>query len=249
MPKADLNLIKCENLAFGYDGSTALRDLNFSLEEGGRLCVAGENGSGKSTLLRGLLGLLPPLEGFLRKSPALKTAETGYLPQESAVQRDFPASVFEVTLSGRQNRRGLRPFYTKADRAAAAEKLELLGIADLSRKSYRELSGGQRRRVLLARALCAAGKLLLLDEPAAGLDPLVQDSFYKLLNKVNVEQGVAIIMVSHDMAGILEFAGNAGKVLHLAGRQVFFGGAEQYRQTEAGKRFLYGTGGGAPQIA
>lgn len=233
-----MDLLTCENCAFGYDGDMVVRALDFSIEEGGRLCIAGENGSGKSTLLKGLLGLLPPGEGVLRRSPALGATDTGYLPQESAAQRDFPASVFEVALSGRQNRRGLRPFYSRADKAAAAENLALLGIAALCRKSYRELSGGQRRRVLLARALCASGKLLLLDEPAAGLDPVVQGELYRLLDRINREQGTAVVMVSHDMDGIMDFAGKGGKVLHLSGCQAFFGGVDEYRQTEEGRRFL-----------
>ncbi|MDR1506831.1 MAG: ATP-binding cassette domain-containing protein [Treponema sp.] len=249
-----MSLLFCENLSFGYDGTAVLRDLNFSVETGERICVVGENGSGKSTLLKGLLGLMPPLGGILRKSPELKTRETGYLPQESAVQRDFPAAVFEVVLSGRQNRRGLRPFYTKKDKAAALEAISALRLENVRKSCFRELSGGQRRRVLLARALCAAEKFLLLDEPAAGLDPIVQGELYNLLDSVNTERGITIIMVSHDMREALEFAGVRGKVLHLAGKQLFFGSAGEYRESEPGRQFLKtpelppGTGrGGSPR--
>jgi zinc transport system ATP-binding protein len=234
-----MSLLACENLSLGYDGTAVLRELNFSVEAGERLCVVGENGSGKSTLLKGLLGLMPPLGGVLRKSPGFRARETGYLPQESAVQKDFPAAVFEVVLSGRQNRRGLRPFYTKKDKATAAEALGMLDIADAAKSCFRELSGGQRRRVLLARALCAAEKFLLLDEPAAGLDPIVQGELYKLLDIVNREKGVTIIMVSHDIEGAVNFAeAGAGRVLHLAGKQLFFGGAGEYRESEPGRQFL-----------
>jgi zinc transport system ATP-binding protein len=234
-----MSLLTCENLSLGYDGTAVLRGLSFFVEAGERLCVVGENGSGKSTLLKGLLGLMPPLGGVLRKSPEFRARETGYLPQESAVQRDFPAAVFEVVLSGRQNRRGLRPFYTKKDKAAAAEALGMLDMADLAKSCFRELSGGQRRRVLLARALCAAEKFLLLDEPAAGLDPVVQGGLYRLLDTINREKGITVIMVSHDIEEAVKFTGTqTGKVLHLAGKQLFFGSAAEYRESEPGRQFL-----------
>jgi len=237
-------LLNCEDLAFGYEGRTVLSGLNFSVEEGDKLCVVGENGSGKSTLLKGLLSLIPPAEGKLVKSPRLAAKDIGYLPQESPLQKDFPATVSEVVLSGRQNRRGLAPFYNKADKAAAAESLAMLELSELKDSCFRELSGGQRRRVLLARALCAAGKMLLLDEPASGLDPIIQGGLYSVLEQINAELGIAIIMVSHDIEGVLRFtaAGSsgaaAGKVLHLAGRQLFFGSVESYRESEPGKMFL-----------
>ncbi|MDR0586637.1 MAG: metal ABC transporter ATP-binding protein [Treponema sp.] len=234
-----MSLLVCENLSLGYDGTAVLRGLGFSVEAGERLCVVGENGSGKSTLLKGLLGLVPPLGGVLRKGPGFRARETGYLPQESAVQKDFPAAVFEVVLSGRQNRRGLRPFYAKKDKAAALEALDMLGMADLTKSCFRELSGGQRRRVLLARALCAAEKFLFLDEPAAGLDPVVQGELYRLLDSINREKGITVVMVSHDIEGAVKFAETrAGKVLHLAGKQLFFGSAGAYRESEPGRQFL-----------
>jgi zinc transport system ATP-binding protein len=234
-------LISCENLALGYEGKLVLDGLNFSVPEGGRLCVVGENGSGKSTLLKALLGLISVMGGELKISPRLKPSDSGYLPQESAAQKDFPASVWEAVLSGRQNKRGLRPFYGKVDKEAAAEKLALLGIADLRNSCFRELSGGQRRRALLARALCAAEKLLVLDEPAAGLDPLVQEELYRVLDRVNREQGIAVVMVSHDIEGVLQFAeggANEGSILHLARRQEFFGTVDEYRESEVGSHFL-----------
>ena len=236
-------LLNCEDLSFGYEGRTVLRKLNFAVEEGDKLCVVGENGSGKTTLLKGLLSLISPLEGKLKKNPELAPGDIGYLPQENPRQKDFPATVFEVVLSGRQNQRGFAPFYTKADKEAAAASLSMLELTELKSCCFRELSGGQRRRVLLARSLCAAGKILLLDEPASGLDPIVQAGLYNVLEKINITLGITIIMVSHDIEGVLRFssastAGPAGKVLHLAGKQLFFGSAENYRDSEPGKNFL-----------
>jgi zinc transport system ATP-binding protein len=231
-------ILSCENFSLGYDGRVVLSGLNFSVEKGDKLCVVGENGSGKITLLKGLLSLIPPLGGKLIKSPEISAGDIGYLPQENPLQKDFPAAVFEVVLSGRQNRRGLAPFYTKADKAAAMESLAMLELAELKEACYRELSGGQRRRVLLARSLCAAGKILLLDEPASGLDPVIQAGLYTILEKINTELGITIIMVSHDIEGVLRFAGGGGKVLHLANKQIFFGSAENYRESEPGKNFL-----------
>lgn len=246
-------LLNCEDLSFGYEGRMVLDGLNFSVEEEDKLCVVGENGSGKTTLLKGLLSLISPLGGKLIKNPELVPGDIGYLPQESPQQKDFPAAVFEVVLSGRQNKRGLAPFYTKADKAAAAESLSMLELSELKSCCFRELSGGQRRRVLLARSLCAAGKILLLDEPASGLDPIVQASLYNVLEKINAELGITVIMVSHDIEGVLRFSSAAtsgkdnntgkgsnaaGKVLHLAGKQLFFGSAESYRDSEPGKNFL-----------
>jgi zinc transport system ATP-binding protein len=236
-------LLSCDDLSFGYEGRTVLSGLSFSVEEGDRLCVVGENGSGKSTLLKGLLSLINPAGGKLVKN--LAATDIGYMPQESPLHKDFPATVLEVVLSGRQNRRGFAPFYNKADKTAAAESLAMLELGDLKNACYRELSGGQRRRVLLARSICAAGKILLLDEPASGLDPVIQAGLYTILEQINARHGITIIMVSHDIEGVLQFtaanggiAGKAGKVLHLAGRQLFFGGVDSYRESEPGKIFL-----------
>jgi zinc transport system ATP-binding protein len=229
-----VTLLRCEEAAFGYEGKAVVRGLNFSLERGDYLCVAGENGSGKSTLLRGLLGFLSP-EGGRVLRPGLGNGDTGYLPQESGGSGDFPASVFEVVLSGRLGRRGIRPFYSSEDRRAAEEHLERLGMADLRRRCFRELSGGQRRRVLLARALCAARTLLVLDEPAAGLDPLVRGEVYRLLERVNREQGMGILMVSHDLDEAIQ---SATKILHLDHAQIFFGNPGEYRASPWGRSFL-----------
>jgi zinc transport system ATP-binding protein len=227
-------LIKCEDLSFAYEGHTVVRELNFSVKAGDYLCIIGENGSGKSTLIRGLLGLMNPAGGRIVFDRALKPRDLGYLPQYREARKDFPAGVFEVVLSGRLSLRGLRPFYTGADKKAAGENLARLGIGELRNHSYRELSGGQQQRVLLARALCGGSKLLLLDEPASGLDPLVTTELYRLLAEINRETGTAIVMVSHDIRGA---ARHASHILHLKNRQLFFGSAGDYRNSETGRNY------------
>jgi zinc transport system ATP-binding protein len=230
-------LIGCQNVSFAYGSRIAVRGLNFSVNQGDYLCIAGENGSGKSTLIKGLLGLLRPCGGTIVTDPALKAGETGYLPQQTAVRKDFPASVYEVVLSGRIGARLFRPFYTRADREAAEENLERLGIAGLRRRCFHELSGGQQQRALIARSLCAARKLIILDEPAAGLDPLIGAELYDLLERINREKGITVIMVSQDIGKALN---HAGLILHLKNEQLFFGSAEDYRRSAPGIRFLEG---------
>ena len=199
--------------------------------------MVGENGSGKSTLIKGMLGLLKPTGGSLSVADELKRGGIGYLPQQTAAQKDFPATVQEVVLSGTLSRRGNRPFYSRAERKLAAHNLERLGIEHLKQKCYRELSGGQQQRVLIARALCATEQLLILDEPITGLDPSAIQDFYHLIKKLNKEDGITIIMVSHDIGNVIS---QANKILHLHRRVVFCGTAEAYRQSVAGKEFLGG---------
>jgi zinc transport system ATP-binding protein len=232
-------LITCQDLSFAYEGNRAAWNLNFTVEEGDYLCVTGENGSGKSTLILGLLGLKTPQGGRILTN-GIRANETGYLPQYKAAEKDFPAGVYEVVLSGRLGKRGLRPFYSREDKRIAAENLERLNIASLRNRCYRELSGGQRQRVLLARALCAAGRLLILDEPAAGLDPLVTVEFYQLLEGINRETGLTIIMVSHDLPMAVKYA---NRILHLRGEQLFFGTVSEYTRSKAGREFLGNAGG------
>jgi len=226
-------VISCQNASFGYDGNVVVHHLNFNVQEGDFLLIAGENGSGKSTLVKGLLRLLSPMEGSINFSAGDKS-QTGYLSQQIAAKKDFPAGVFEIVLSGNLGKKGFFPFYSKADKRKAKENMRLLGIMDLKNRCFRELSGGQQRRVLMARSLCAADKLLVLDEPFAGLDPLITAELYLLLEKINKEMGLTIIMVSHD----IETAFCAKNVLHLQRRQLFFGNMEDYRKSETGKRFF-----------
>lgn len=224
--------IICRDLSFAYDGETVLSDINFSLDAGAYLCIVGENGSGKSTLMRGLLGLKTPSTGTITFND-LKPTEIGYLPQQTQIQRDFPASVREVVLSGRLNSMHGRLFYNAADKAAAAENMERLGIDDIADRCYLELSGGQQQRVLLARALCATQKVLLLDEPVAGLDPKVTTEMYRIIDDLNKQDGITIIMISHDMNAALHYASH---ILHI-GETSFYGTKAQYLNSKIGKRF------------
>ena len=201
-------LISCKNVTMGYENQLAVEDVSFDIEDGDYVCIVGENGSGKSTLLKGLLGLLKPRAGEIAFGDGLKQNMIGYLPQQTIVQRDFPASVWEVVLSGCLNRRGMRPFYSPAERRIASANIEKLGIGGLVKKSYRDLSGGQQQRVLLARALCATEKLLLLDEPVTGLDPVVTSELYALIRQLNRE-GVTIVMVSHDINCSVHYASSS----------------------------------------
>ncbi|WP_461255114.1 metal ABC transporter ATP-binding protein [Treponema sp. R80B11-R83G3] len=227
-------LIDCQNLSFGYDGHITVCGLNFSVQAGDFLLIAGENGSGKSTLVKGLMRLLSPMEGKLSFSPDFKQSQTGFLSQQTAAKQDFPAGVMEIVLSGILGKKGFWPLYTHSEKHTAEEKLRLLEIENLKNRCFRELSGGQQRRVLLARSLCAAEKLLVLDEPFAGLDPLISAQLNTLLEKINRETGMTVIMVSHE----IEAANCATKVLHLQKQQLFFGSMDNYKKSETGRKFL-----------
>ena len=231
--------IICQNLSLGYDGKAILQDLNFSIHAGDYFCIVGENGSGKSTLMKTLLHLQPPVSGRILTGDGLKPNEIGYLPQQTQVQRDFPASVREIVLSGCQNRCGFRPFYSKEEKRLAAGAMEKMQISHLSKSCYRELSGGQQQRVLLARALCAARKVLLLDEPVSGLDPKVTAEMYRIIEELNQKDGMTIIMISHDIAAAVTFASH---ILHI-GQSVFWGTKQEYLRSSIGKSFA-GTAGG-----
>ncbi len=219
--------ISCQNLTLGYNGRVVLENLNFSVNSGDYLCIVGENGSGKSTLMRTLLNLQPPLGGSVRLGDGLSFKDIGYLPQQTLVQRDFPASVREIVLSGCQSRCGLRPFYNQAEKALAEQAMEKMQIGHLARRCYRELSGGQQQRVLLARALCAARRVLLLDEPVSGLDPKVTAEMYALIEDLNRREGITIIMISHDVVAAVQYASH---ILHI-GPKIFWGGKEAYLQS------------------
>lgn len=226
-------LICCKDLALGYEGRSIVTGLNFTVEAGQYLCIVGENGSGKSTLMRTLLGLQKPVSGELTFSDGLRQTEIGYLPQQTLVQKDFPASVQEVVLSGCLNRGGVGPFYSKAEKALAAENMERMGILEMRKRCYRELSGGQQQRVLLARALCATSKLLLLDEPVAGLDPVVTEEMYRLVDNL-YRDGVTVIMITHDVTAALKYATH---ILHVSHTPLFCGTKADYLQTPTGKAF------------
>lgn len=229
--------ITCRDLSFAYDGETVLSGINFRLEAGSYLCIVGENGSGKSTLMKGILGLKSPSGGSIELGDGLKSSEIGYLPQQTELQRDFPASVYEVVLSGRLNSMGKRLFHNKADREAVMENLERLGIEDLKDKCYMELSGGQQQRVLLARAMCATKKMLLLDEPVTGLDPKATGEMYNLIKLINLCDNISVIMISHDIHEAVRYATH---ILHLGHEQLFFGTTAEYRESDLARRFVGG---------
>ena len=233
-----MSLIECKNVSFSYEGAAVLKGVNFLVDAGDYLCIVGENGTGKSTLLKGLLRLKNPSEGKIKFGDGLKSTSIGYLPQQTAAQKDFPASVYEVVLSGRLNSINWRPFFSKKDKDIAEEKMKLLNIDSIKNQCYRNLSGGQQQRVLLARALCATKKLLLLDEPVTGLDPVISSGLYKIIKDINKTQGITIIMVSHDVCGAIE---EATKVLHLGDQsQLFFGSPSDYLKTSFGQYFSRG---------
>ncbi|MBR5089362.1 MAG: metal ABC transporter ATP-binding protein [Ruminiclostridium sp.] len=228
------NLLQCRNITLGYEGNAVVSGLDFAVSDGCYLCVLGENGSGKSTLIKTLLGLKQPMSGTIERLGDMKAGDIGYLPQQTAIQRDFPASVREIVMSGCLPKCGLRPFYTKEEKRLAESTMSRLGITDLASRCYRELSGGQQQRVLLARALCAAQKILLLDEPATGLDPKAQLDLYELISELN-RSGVTIIMVSHDFAAATKYASH---ILHIgAHHQLFFGTTADYLASDVGKLF------------
>ena len=231
-------LLTVEDLKLGYESQVVLDHLNFTVNTGDYLCIVGENGSGKSTLMRTLLHLMPALGGRITAGDGLMPNEMGYLPQQTIVQKDFPASVWEIVLSGCQGRCGRRPFYGKEEKELARENIARMRLEKLTGRCYRELSGGQQQRVLLARALRATRKLLLLDEPVSGLDPKVTAEMYALVQELNRE-GITIIMISHDIAAAVKYASH---ILHI-GKKVFFGTKEEYRESDLGRYFLSQEGG------
>jgi len=236
-----MNQLICENMSMCYGKNPALENVSFSVRAGDYICVVGENGSGKSTLLKGVLGLHPLSEGHSDFAPGIAKTDIGYLPQQTQIQRDFPASVSEVVLSGCQNRSGFRFFYSAADRKKAGKNINRLGLDDIKTKSYRDLSGGQQQRVLLARALCSAHRMLFLDEPVTGLDPSMTAGMYDLLFELNAREGLSIVMTSHDV----ETAGRyADKILHLEKKLLFFGSVGDYKNSEFSKKFIGGHCGG-----
>ena len=225
--------ITCKDLKLGYDGEVVTEGINFEVEEGDYLCIIGENGAGKSTLMKALMNLNKPMDGEIVFSDGIDRKDIGYLPQNKDFQRDFPASVQEIVISGCLGKCGMRPFYNRSEKKTAEENMKRMDIWDLRKKCYRELSGGQQQRVLLARALCATGKLLLLDEPVTGLDYKVTCEFYGLLSELN-KSGVSIVMVSHDLE---EAIGHSNKILQIGREQVFFGDKNDYLLSESWKTF------------
>ncbi len=229
-----MSLISCKNVYLSYENHSVIENLNFCVNEGDYFCIVGENGSGKSTLIKSILGLKDTESGHLHIGDGVTTKEVGYLPQQTTAQKDFPASVYEVVLSGCISCKKRRFFFSAEEKAIATDNMKKLDIIDLKNKCYRELSGGQQQRVLLARALCAGKKMLLLDEPVTGLDPIVTMELYKLIRKINKELGVTIIMVSHDLHAAVA---NADHILHLNKSDSFFGTTAEYLMSDIYKKF------------
>lgn len=228
--------IECENLKLGYGTNVVAGDINFRVDKGDYLCIVGENGAGKSTLMKTILKLNKPLGGEIRYGVNLGTGDIGFLPQQTPIQKDFPASVYEVVMSGNLSHLGKRFFYGKEDKKRTRTNMERMGIWDYRFRSYRELSGGQQQRVMLARALCATEKILLLDEPVSGLDPVVTADMYGLIEKLN-KDGITIIMISHDIQSAIRYASH---ILHIGKNVGFFGTKEDYLDSEARKSFERG---------
>ena len=219
-----MNLIELKNLTLGYDNHIVLKSINMSIDDGDFICVVGPNGSGKSTLIKGILGLIKPISGKVIYNN-LKQNFIGYMPQETLVDKNFPASVYEIVLSGTLNRLGLRSFYTKREKTIALNNLKLLGIENLKNKNFCDLSGGQRQKVLLARSLCATSKLLILDEPSNNLDSKSKKELYKTIIDLNKNHGITVIMITHDLDHD-NLIGN--KILSLREDDVFFGTTEEF---------------------
>lgn len=227
-------LIDCKEISVAYENRCIISKLTFSVNEGDYICVVGENGSGKSTLIKTILSLKETFKGEIVLGNGLEKNEIGYLPQQTNIQRDFPASVWEIVLSGCMNKRKITPFYSTQDKLLAEKNIMRLGIVDLKKRAYNELSGGQQQRVLLARALCATSKLLILDEPVSGLDPNVTQDMYQLIQSIN-NDGITIVMVSHDIRGSMKYASH---ILHLSNDGDFFGTVQEYRRTRLFESFL-----------
>ena len=232
-------LLDCRDVTLGYEGKSVWEHLSFQVCSGDYVCIVGENGSGKSTLIKSLLGLLRPMSGEIVRAPSLRAGAIGYLPQQTKAQKDFPATVTEVVQSGFLSGKGLRFFYTPKEKSQALMHMGKLGVLELKDRCYRELSGGQQQRVLLARALCATRKMLLLDEPVSGLDPKVTAEMYTLIEKLNREDGITVIMISHDVAAAVRYASH---ILHI-GDTVFFGTRADYLQSPQGRLFDVKKGG------
>ncbi len=219
-----MSLIELKNLTLGYDRHIVLRNINMSIEENDFICIVGPNGSGKSTLVKGILGLIKPIKGKVIYNN-LKQNFIGYMPQETKVDSNFPASVMEIVLSGTLNKFGLKCFYSQKEKEEVLNNLKILGIEKLKNKSFCDLSGGQRQKVLLARSLCATSKLLILDEPSNNLDSKSKIDLYNTIVDLNKNHGITIIMITHDLDH-KNLIGN--KILSLREDDIFFGSVNEF---------------------
>lgn len=232
-----MSLIECKNAEIQYEGKAVIRDLSFSVNKGDYLCIVGENGSGKTTLINGILNLVKLKSGYIKFDNELSLKNIGYMPQQTDIQKNFPASVYEVVMSGNVKSLIFLPFYKKGAKENANNIIKMLGISDIKNKCYHELSGGQQQRVLLARAICSNPSILILDEPVTALDPVFTKSFYQIINMLNKKYNITIIMVTHDILGSIDYATH---ILHLDESDVFFGTKDEYINNDASKRILGG---------
>lgn len=230
-----MSYIICEDVTLAYEGRPVVKELSFTVEQGDYICIVGENGSGKTTLVKTLVGLKKQMSGKISYGDGLEPNDIGYVPQSIITGKDFPATVYEVVTSGLLNRIGLRPFFTRDEKKRALKAMDRLGITNIKNKCVSELSGGQRQRVQLARALCAAEKIIILDEPASGLDPVITSQLYGIIKDLNEKDGMSVVMVSHDIPSAVRYA---TKILHLDSVSTFFGTADEYKQNRMGKHFL-----------
>ena len=229
-----MSLLKCENLSIGYDKHPVINNINFDINIGDYLCIVGENGAGKSTLMKTLLHLIPVVGGSIIYGDGLDSTQIGYLPQQTVIQKDFPCSCYEIVISGFEGKKKIRPFYNKYEKEQSLNNMNKLGIGSFVKRCYNELSGGQQQRVLLARALCATSKLLILDEPVAGLDPKVSNELYNIINDLNKIDKITIVMVTHDIDIALNYASH---ILHI-GHEIFFGNKFEYLNSDIGKKYV-----------
>ena len=228
-----MSLITCKNLVVGYEGQSVTPEINFKLDAGNYLCIVGENGSGKTTLIKTLLSLMKPISGEILFGDGLTNNEIGYLPQQATIKRDFPATNFEIVLSGFIGKMKTKPFYSNDYKVKAINAMKRMQVFEFKDRSFRDLSGGQQQRVLLARAICATEKVLLLDEPVSGLDPKVTKEMYDLVKELNEKDKISIIMISHNLNDAIRYASH---ILHI-GEEIFFGAKDEYLNSDIGKKF------------
>lgn len=235
MKNEERRQLTCKNITMAYDRITIMEDVNMEVCEGDYVSIVGENGTGKSSLIKGILGLVPLKKGEIIYGEGISKKNIGYLPQQTPAQNDFPASVMEVILSGCLGKSGFAPFYPAKAKKEVRKVMERLGITESAKKIFGSLSGGQKQRVLLARALMATDKILFLDEPIAGLDPLVTAEFYEIIADLNKKDNLTIIMVSHDIENAMRYS---NKIFHMGEKDYFFGSKEEYKNSIQAKVFL-----------
>lgn len=218
-----MTILEVEKLKVSYSNHVAIENINFKIEDGEYVCLVGENGSGKSTLVKTIVGLLKPEEGQVNLNISLD--EVAYLSQTNLKDLDFPATAKEIIMSGIQ-KHGKFPFYTKKDKEIYENVIKQLKIEELQGRRIGDLSGGQKQRILIARALVRQPKLLILDEPATGLDYNITKELYKILENLNKNNKMTIIMATHDLEEINEIK---PRIISLAKKVKYDGNLEGWK--------------------